>query len=311
MTALGKKPWSATFQHFLSLFPSAHRDIAWGRGFEFLDKELQKVVRDAELGRRLADKLIKVWRSDGEEVWVLIHIEVQGQYETGFAERMYTYYYRLHDRYRKPLASLVVLADDRPDWRPSGYHHALWGCEIVLRFPVVKLLDLRTRQDELESDANPFAVITLSHLKAQETATDAVQRYAWKLRLTKSLYQRGYGRQDILELFRFIDWLMELPDGLEEQLWNELKTYEESEQMAYVTSVERIGIRKGMDLGRQEGLQQGEARIIRRQLTSRFGEIPDWAENKLNQALPATLELWSDRVICAETLEDVFRSEEH
>jgi hypothetical protein len=39
------------------------------------------VVRDAELGRRLADKLVKVWRRDGEEVWVLIHIEVQGQVE--------------------------------------------------------------------------------------------------------------------------------------------------------------------------------------------------------------------------------------
>jgi hypothetical protein len=40
--------------------------------------------------------------------------------------------------------------------------------------------------------------------------------------LIMCLYRRGYDKQDILELFRFIDWLLELPEGLEEQLWNEL-----------------------------------------------------------------------------------------
>jgi hypothetical protein len=47
-------------------FSEAYAGIDWARGYEFLDKELQQVVRDAELGRRLADKLVKVWRVDGE-----------------------------------------------------------------------------------------------------------------------------------------------------------------------------------------------------------------------------------------------------
>ncbi|MBI4870720.1 MAG: hypothetical protein HY814_04045 [Candidatus Riflebacteria bacterium] len=58
-------PWKEAleryFQPFLALFfPVAHEGIDWGKGHEFLDKELQKVVRDAELGRRLADKLVRV-----------------------------------------------------------------------------------------------------------------------------------------------------------------------------------------------------------------------------------------------------------
>jgi hypothetical protein len=69
-------------------FPTAHAGIDWTRGYEFLDKDLQRVVRDAEMGRRLVDKLIRVWRLEGEEAWVLIHIEVQGQVEEGFAKRM-------------------------------------------------------------------------------------------------------------------------------------------------------------------------------------------------------------------------------
>jgi hypothetical protein len=90
---------------------------SWGNrvepGFEFLDKELQQVVRDAELGRRLADKLVKVWRIGGEEAWVLIHVEVQSQEETNFAERMYVYHYRIYDRYKRRVASIAILGDER------------------------------------------------------------------------------------------------------------------------------------------------------------------------------------------------------
>lgn len=42
-------------------------EIDWEKGHTFLDKELQQVVQDAELGRRLADKLVQVWRKGGKE----------------------------------------------------------------------------------------------------------------------------------------------------------------------------------------------------------------------------------------------------
>ena len=52
--------------------------IDWSQGYEFLDKELQQVVRDAEMGRRWADKLVKVRLKTGIEAFLYIHIEVQG-----------------------------------------------------------------------------------------------------------------------------------------------------------------------------------------------------------------------------------------
>jgi hypothetical protein len=80
------------FEEFTAFFfPQAHAEIDWTMGHEFLDKELQQVVRDAELRRRLADKLVKVWSRDGEEAWVLVHVEVQGGVEREFAKRMYVY----------------------------------------------------------------------------------------------------------------------------------------------------------------------------------------------------------------------------
>jgi hypothetical protein len=191
---------------------------------------------------------------------------------------------------------------------------------VRLDFPVVKLLDYRSRPD-LERDPNPFAILTLSHLKAQETAQDPAQRYVWKLRLIKSLYQRGHDRAAILELFRFIDWLLQLPEGLEQQLWTELQTYEENTAMPYVTSLERIGIQKGFQQGHQEGHLQGRqeghlqgrqqeaAELLRRLLTRRFGALPDWVELRLRAAPTATLEHWADRLLDAASLEAIFGDE--
>jgi len=82
-------PWKETLEHFLApflafFFPTIHEGIDWPRGYQSLDKELQQISRGARVGRRLADKLFKVWRKDGQEAWLLIHIEVQGQREQTF-----------------------------------------------------------------------------------------------------------------------------------------------------------------------------------------------------------------------------------
>jgi hypothetical protein len=57
---------------------------------------------------------------------------------------------------------------------------------------------------------------------------------------------------------------------LEEQLWSEIQTFERVEHMPYVTSVERIGIRKGIQQGIQQGLQR-ERLLLLRQTRKRFG----------------------------------------
>jgi hypothetical protein len=73
------------------LFPEAHAGIDWLVPHEFLDKELQPLVRDAESGRKYTDKLVKVFTRDGVETWVLIHIEIQGRADKHFNARMYRY----------------------------------------------------------------------------------------------------------------------------------------------------------------------------------------------------------------------------
>ena len=97
----------------------------------------------------------------------------------------------------------------------------------------------------------------MADLKAQATRRDPNGRLQWKLTLVKMLYQRGYTKEDILELFRFIDWLMVLPDDLELSFTEALREYEEETKMAYVTSIERRGLQQGLQEGLQQGLQEG------------------------------------------------------
>ncbi|MBD1940746.1 Rpn family recombination-promoting nuclease/putative transposase [Coleofasciculus sp. FACHB-712] len=149
-------PWKEALEIYFTdfmafFFPQAYADINWSQGYEFLDTELQQVVRDAELGRRRVDKLVKVWRQNGEETWVLIHIEVQSKVDANFAERMYVYNYRLFDRYRRQVASLAVLADEQASWRPQSYGYEIWGARVSLLFPTVKLLDYRCLNEKQDS----------------------------------------------------------------------------------------------------------------------------------------------------------------
>ncbi len=300
-------PWkealSNRFPEFLALlFPAVHAEVAWERGIEFLDKELQQIVQDAEMGRRVADKLVKVWARDGAEAWLLIHVEVQGEAERAFAARMYVYHYRLTDRYQVDVVSLGVLTDTTKAFRPNAFHWSRWGCEVSFRFPSVKLLDWRARWAELEASDNRFALVVMAQLEAKSGA-GAAGRKAAKLRLVRLMYDRGYSRAEILELFRIIDWMIRLPEVLEREFLTEVYAIKEAKKMPYVTSAERFGIEKG----RLEGKLEGEAAVLLRQMSRKFGpEALEAYRDRIEQADADTLLDWAERVLTADSINQVF-----
>ncbi|BBD62768.1 hypothetical protein NIES2109_56180 (plasmid) [Nostoc sp. HK-01] len=251
-------PWKQMlqlyFQDFMSFFfPQAHAQIDWSRGFEFLDQELQQVVRDAELGKRLIDKLVKIYHIGGEESWLLIHVEVQSQEESDFPKRMFVYNYRIFDRYDRSVASLAVLGDDNINWRPSQFGYDLFGCTVNFQFPIIKLLDYQQRLSELEASRNPFATVVMAHLVAVQTRSNRSQRKQSKLALVRRLYEQGFEREAVVNLLAFIDWMLTLPLDLELEFIREVEQLEAQQRMQYVTSFERIAriesLLKGIALG--------------------------------------------------------------
>ena len=252
-------PWKdilqTNFKEFMQFFfPAAHDEIDWTKKIDFLDKELEEVTKDAEIGRRFADKLVKLYLNNGEEQWVLVHVEVQSQEESDFAARMYTYNYRIYDRYKKSVASLAILGDDNSNWKPSQFGYSLFGCTLNFQFPIVKLLDYQLLLSELEIDGNPFATVVMAHLAAMNTRSDRNERKVQKLALVQRLYQQGFKKQDIINLFAFIDWMLTLPSDLSAEFDKELQQLEARQSMKYVTSIERNARKESLLEGIEVGL---------------------------------------------------------
>ena len=109
--------------------------------------------------------------------------------------------------------------------------------------------------------------ITTAFLTAE--VRDGAERKQWKLRLLRGLYERGYNREEILTLFRFIDWLLRLPAVLDQEFWHEFHQFEEEKHMPYVTSVERLGMQKGF----AQGQLQAAREMLLEAVATRFGEV--------------------------------------
>jgi hypothetical protein len=153
------------------------------------------------------------------------------------------------------VVSLAVLADDNPPWRPSQHRVEALGCEHVMRFPVAKLLDFEPALHCLPQQANPFALVKAAHLMALRTRTDADRRLAAKLQLVRQLYRQGWQTQRVINLFAMLDWMLRLPESLEQPVWQDVVSIERSADMKYVTGVE------GRSMDQDEQVVQVFARL--------------------------------------------------
>ena len=284
-----KKILDIYFEDFVSYcWPERHAEIDWQKGYKRLDKELSKIARNAPVTNRIIDKLIEVCLKNGEEAYVLVHLEVQGQPDTDFEERMFTYRYRLRDSHKKPIASLAILIDSNPEWRPGFYKEELWGSSMEMRFPIIKLIDYQSRIEELEASTNPFASVILAQLATLEKQSPEAKLTS-KINLIKWLYTRSWKREDILTLLTFMDWVFALPEELELKCKEAIAILEEELHVDYITSFERMGIEKG--------LQQGESALLLRLLQHKFKTVPEAYKHKIEQASPDILLNWSERVL--------------
>ena len=192
-------PWkeaiAAYFQPFMALFfPAIHDWIDWGRPYEFLDAELRQITGDAEIGRRAADRLVKVYLVEGAEVWLLIHIEVQGRADVRFQMRMFQYYYRIYDRYGDvEIVSLAVVTNQMPDPDLGTYQREREGYGVRFRFRVQALRAWNESTLIELAACNPFAVVALAQRAAHRRWKDE-KRKVLKREIITLLYRYRYGR---------------------------------------------------------------------------------------------------------------------
>ncbi|MBF0296202.1 MAG: DUF4351 domain-containing protein, partial [Magnetococcales bacterium] len=99
---------------------------------------------------------------------------------------------------------------------------------------------------------------------------------------------------------------VKLPEEADNRFWEILCQFEENQAMPYITSVERIGMRKGREEGLREGMREGRVEILLRQMQRRFGAVPDDIRQRVASAQPEELDAWIDSIFDADSLQAVF-----
>jgi hypothetical protein len=190
------------------IYPDADEVYNIERGFEFLDKELAELnpQPDEENDSRFADKLVKLYHRNGEEEWVLLHVEIQGDIQDRdiFSERMYTYFYRIRDRYPGKLVSALAIFTGQDGKRmPGKYSYEYRGTKLTYEYPTVSILDYS--DEELDKSSNPFAqVVVAAKMRLQEGKVPEDDLLNNKLLAARKLTEKGFGMEKIRAIFNFL-----------------------------------------------------------------------------------------------------------
>lgn len=264
------------FEDFLRFFfPNADGLFDLERGFEYLDKELEQLFppEGDTYTPRHVDKLVKVYCRSGKEAWLLVHIEVQGYRDESFADRMFTYYYRIWDKYRQPITAFAILTDECKHFLPGQFEQACLGTSLCFRFNSFKVLD--QSEEDLSVSDNPFAqavLVTKIALIGKKLSVNEL--YRLKIDLAKRLLNRKIPKWKIGRLMNFLQFYVRLgSEELDEKFDLEIEsvvnqthipmTFEEAILHIVKEEAEEKGIGKGIKEGLAKGHLERNTTVVR------------------------------------------------
>lgn len=255
------------FDEFLAFYLPDYVDLVdFGQKVVFLDKELAEISPESHSGDNRADMLAKVFLKDGTENWLLIHIEVQGYEDKEFELRMFQYYYRIWDKYQKPISAIAIFTDEKADYHPKMYEKKTWNTHLSYKYHSVKVLEMK--QDELEKSRNPFAIVSETVLLAiQNKKENEEVLLELKTNLFRKLLQKGYDKSYIRILANFLEYyktFRKLALNIQfKQNMDKISTllsnpYPQTMEEFILMDVERQGIKEGLEQGLEQGLEKGK-----------------------------------------------------
>jgi predicted transposase/invertase (TIGR01784 family) len=198
------------FDDFLRfIYPDASQLFDLDKGFEYLDKELEQLFPPEadHYAVKYVDKLVKVFTHAGDETCVLVHVEVQGYPDPGFAQRMFQYYCRILDKYKKPVTAFALFVDANKNFHPKHYQQEFLGTKVYYEFNTCKIIALD--EAELEDSNNPFAMAVLTaKLALTRPKLDDNQLFDLEYSLAKRLLNKQMPREKIRKVMNFLRYYL-------------------------------------------------------------------------------------------------------
>lgn len=227
------------------------------KGFQFLDKELEQLFpTDKGTAPKFVDKLVKVYTKSGIEEWLLIHIEVQGYREKDFAKRMFQYFYRILDKYDRPVTALAIFTDDDKNFNPNVYEYDQLGTTNTFKFKTYKVI----AQDEvvLSNSDNPFSIVILTVLLAlkRKKLNNDDELFDLKYALAKNLFKKNIPKKKIDDLLIFLQLYVKFADS-------DYNTKFDKAIDLITENNNTMGIREQvLERATKDGVEKGKAEVV-------------------------------------------------
>jgi len=253
--------WKAALEDFFDdflrfFYPDADKLFALDKDFEYLDKELEQLFPPEadNYSPRYVDKLVKVFTLQGNEEWILIHVEVQGYTDNDFAKRMFQYYYRILDKYDKPITAFAILADANKNFHPKHYERDFLGTKIYYSFNTYKIIE--QNEAELEASNNPFAMAVLTaKLALSRPKLEEQQFFDLAYNLAKRLLAKQMPKAKIRQLMNFLRHYMHFENT--EMIAKFEKEISILTERSTTMGIEEFLLDSAKKEGRKEGIEEG------------------------------------------------------
>ncbi|MDR2174620.1 MAG: hypothetical protein LBO82_01620 [Synergistaceae bacterium] len=246
--------------------PELYEDADRKAAPRFLDKEFRDVLNTANPeihhGPHFADFVLEVPLKNGDEEWVILHIEAQGRQGGDLAARMYTYKSLIFAHYQKEPAALAIITDRRPADEPAYYSHKRYGTSTDYRYNSLVLMDLD--DNALLASDNPIDLVLYAAKFALGTKKE-LRKFNFLRKAVELLDERGWSAEEKRDLLLFIERIVNMKDEILITKYREILEQENREGRAmYIPLIMRDSAAEI----EQRGIEKGKLEVARNLLAS-------------------------------------------
>ncbi|WP_373528507.1 Rpn family recombination-promoting nuclease/putative transposase [Nostoc sp.] len=278
------------FWEFIELFlPEVLEYVAQDK-LTFLTEEIFTDVTTGD--KRRIDLLAQVkWRE--ENSYFLIHLENQAYSQKEFERRMFHYFARLDAKYLMPIFPIVIFSYDEPR-RPQKSQYAVhFPHRRILEFNyfAIQLNNLNWRN--FLNQPNPVAAALMAKMDFKPE-----EKIKVKLECLRMLVTLKLNPAKIELISGFIDTYLRLNTTEEQEFNTELhqaNLFEEEQIMKIVTS------------WMEQGIEQGEQKVIKILLKQRFNYIDPTLESRIDGLSSKQIENLASVIFDLQSLEDLIK----
>lgn len=274
------------FEEFMLLFfPEIYEEIDFAH-LSFLDKELVNDINERE--KRRVDLVVET-RLREEDSLIIVHIEPQASFKKNFNERMFVYFSRLYEKYRKRIIPIAVFSYDDKREEPDQFQVAFPFLD-VLRFQYLTIELKKLNWRDFIHQNNPVAAALLAKMGYNEKEKVQVKKDFLRMMVRMEL---DPSRNEMLT--GFFETYLNLNESEERQLREEIQTLDpkEGKVMEIISSY------------RRQGRLEGKKDSICTLLKAKYGPSSSPLQERIREFSDS--QLLDDilvKVSAAETLED-------